>query len=39
MVKRYLKLVFNSGPTGTAYICMKHARKLNEELFELLKEN
>ena len=32
-----MKLVINAGPTGTAYICMKHAFKLNKELTNLLK--
>lgn len=31
-----LRLIFNAGPVGIAYICMKHAREMNAELTKLL---
>ena len=31
-----LRLIFNSGPTGISYICMKHAHKMSRELAEIL---
>lgn len=30
-----LKMAYNTGPTGRAFVCMKHARKLRDELAEL----
>jgi predicted DCC family thiol-disulfide oxidoreductase YuxK len=31
-----IRFVFNSGPVGTAYVCMEHAEQISEELIKLL---
>jgi hypothetical protein len=31
-----IRLIFNAGPVGIAYVCMKHARQMSKELIQLL---
>ena len=34
--ERCIRLIFNTGPVGIAYVCLEHARQMSKELTELL---
>jgi hypothetical protein len=31
-----IKFIFNAGPTGSAYVCMKNAKQICDELMKLV---
>lgn len=34
-----LEIVYNSGPTGTAYVCLEHSKQLIKEIIDLMHDN